>query len=117
MEKIEHWKDNFKTFKKEYETSQKAKSTKKPKEVINELITNKDNLAQGIFNCMFYLNMDNLEKSLLQPDESFDKMFDLYNEIKDDKIIGLVNQIKDKDVTTMQKRIFMNLIQIVIIIL
>ena len=103
-------KDNFKTFKKEYETSQKAKSTKKPKEVINELITNKDNLAQGIFNCMFYLNMDNLEKSLLQPDESFDKMFDLYNEIKDDKIIGLVNQIKDKDVTTMQKRIFMNLI-------
>ena len=103
-------KDNFKTFKKEYETSQKAKSNKKPKEVIDELIMNKDNLAQGIFNCMFYLTMDNLEKSLYQPDEAFDKMFDLYNEIKDDKIVGFVNQIKNNDVTPIQKRIFINLI-------
>ena len=103
-------KDNFKTFKKEYETSQKAKSNKKPKEVINELIMNKDNLAQGIFNCMFYLTMDNLEKSLVQPDEAFDKMFDLYNEIKDDKIVGFINQIKKNDITIIQKRILINLI-------
>ena len=103
-------KDNFKTFKKEYETSQKAKSNKKPKEVVNELIMNKDNLAQGIFNCMFYLTMDNLEKSLLQPDESFDKMFDLYNEIKDDKIRGFVNLLKKNDISRIQKRILINII-------
>ena len=103
-------KDNFKTFKKEYETSQKAKSNRKPKEVINELIMNKDNLAQGIFNCMFYLTMDNLEKALWQPDESFDKMFDLYNEIKDEKIVEFVNKIKKEDITKTQKRILINLI-------
>ena len=91
---IRKLKDNFKSFKKEYETSQKAKSNKKPKEVINELIMNQDNLAQGIFNCMFYLTMDNLEKSLVQPEEAFDKMFDLYNEIKDDKIVGFISQLQ-----------------------
>ena len=103
-------KDNFKSFKKEYETSTKSKSNKKPKDVINDLIMNKDNLAQGIFNCMFYLTMDNLEKSLAQPDEAFDKLFDLYNEIKDDKIVGFINDLKKDDVTKIQKRILINLI-------
>ena len=103
-------KDNFKTFKKEYETSQKAKSNKKPKEVINELIMNKDNLAQGIFNCMLYLTMDNLEKSLLIPDEAFDKMFDLYNEIKDDKIVEFINQLKKDDITNTKRKTLINLI-------
>jgi hypothetical protein len=107
---IRKLKDNFKTFKKEYETSQKSKGNKKPKDVINELIMNKDNLAQGIFNCMFYLTMDNLEKALWQPDESFDKMFDLYNEIKDDKIVEFVEQIKKNDISMTQKRILINLI-------
>ena len=107
---IRKLKDNFKSFKKEYETSVKAKGDKKPKEVINELIMNKNNLAQGIFNCMFYLTMDNLEKSLLQPDEAFDKLFDLYNEIKDEKIVGFINDLKKDDVTKTQKRILINLI-------
>ena len=103
-------KDNFKSFKKEYETSIKSKSNKKPKEIIQELILNKDNLAQGIFNCMFYYCMDNLEKALAQPDESFDKLFDLYNEIKDDRIVEFFNIIKKEETTVIQRRILINLI-------
>ena len=107
---IRKLKDNFKSFKKEYETSIRAKSNKKPKEIIQELILNKDNLAQGIFNCMFYSSMDNLEKALAQPDEAFDKLFDLYNEIKDDRIVEFFNLIKSKDVSDIQRRILINLI-------
>ena len=103
-------KDNFKNFKKEYEASIKSKSNKKPKEIINELILNKDNLAQGIFNCMFYLSMDNLEKALVQADEAFDKMFDLYNEIKDDRIVQYFELIKKDDITNIQRRILLNII-------
>ena len=66
---------------------------------------NKDNLAQGIFNCLFYSCMDNLDKSLQQPDEAFDKLFDLYNEIKDDRIVELFNLMKKNDITEIQKRI------------
>jgi len=107
---IRKLKDNFKSFKKEYETSIKSKGNKKPKEIINELILNKDNLAQGIFNCMFYSCMDNLEKALQQPDEAFDKLFDLYNEIKDERIVEFFNLMKNKDTTEIQKRILINAI-------
>ena len=103
-------KDNFKSFKKEYETSIKSKSNKKPKEIVQELILNKDNLAQGIFNCIFYYCMDNLEKALALPDEAFDKLFDLYNEIKDDRIVEFFNLIKKEETTVIQRRILMNLI-------
>jgi hypothetical protein len=78
---VKRLKDNFKGFKKEYEASFKAKSTKKPKEVIKEMILNNDNLGQGIFNSMYYLMIDSLEKCLINPEEAFDKLFDLYNEI------------------------------------
>ena len=88
---IKKLKDNFKTFKREYEASLKAKNPedKKPKDVLKDLILNKDNLAQGIFNCIYYLIMDNIEKSLFIADEAFDKLFDLYNEIKEERIAFL----------------------------
>ena len=103
-------KDNFKSFKKEYETSIKSKGNKKPKEIIHELILNKENLAQGIFNCIFYSCMDNLEKALAQPDEAFDKLFDLYNEIKDDRIVEFFKMMKAEETTVIQRRILLNLI-------
>ena len=111
---IKKLKDNFKTFKREYEASLKAKNPedKKPKDVIRDLIINKDNLAQGIFNCIFYLTMDSIEKSLFIADEAFDKLFDLYNEIKDEKIESFLNLIKEKDTTKVQKRILFNLISL-----
>ena len=109
---IKKLKENFKTFKKEYETSTKSKSTKKPKEVINDLLANKDNLAQGIFNCMFYYSMDCLEKALFTPDESFDKLFDLYNEIKEDKIPSFIKKVKEEKLPVIQKRIIINIISL-----
>ena len=111
---IKKLKDIFKTFKREYEASLKAKNPedKKPKDIIKELITNKENLAQGIFNCIFYLTIDSIEKSLFIADEAFDKLFDLYNEIKDDKIVFFMNLINEKDTTKVQKRVLFNLISL-----
>ena len=109
---IKKLKDIFKTFKKEYEGSQKAKSEKKPRDVINDLIKGKDNLAQGIFNCMYYYIMDSIDKSLFTADEAFDKLFDLYNEIKDDKIVSFMNMIKENETTMVQKRVLVNLISL-----
>ena len=111
---IKKLKDNFKTFKREYEASLKAKNQedKKPKDVLRELIMNKDNLAQGVFNCIYYLIMDSIEKSLFIADEAFDKLFDLYNEIKDERIVFFLNLIKEKDTTKVQKRILFNLISL-----
>ena len=111
---VKKLKDNFKTFKREYEASTKAKNPedKKPKDVLRELILNKDNLAQGVFNCIFYLIMDTIEKSLFIADEAFDKLFDLYNEIKDERIVFFMNLIKEKDTTKVQKRILFNLISL-----
>ena len=111
---IKKLKDNFKTFKREYEASLKAKNPedKKPKDVLKDLILNKDNLAQGIFNCIYYLIMDNIEKSLFIADEAFDKLFDLYNEIKEERIAFFMDLIKEKGTTKVQKRILFNLISL-----
>ena len=111
---VKKLKDNFKTFKREYEASTKPKNQedKKPKDVLKDLILNKDNLAQGIFNCIYYLILDTIEKSLFIPDEAFDKLFDLYNEIKDERIVFFMNLIRDKETTKVQKRILFNLISL-----
>ena len=111
---IKKLKDIFKTFKRENEASTKASNqeSKKPKDVLRELITNKDNLAQGIFNCIYYLIMDNIEKSLSTSDQAFDKLFDLYNDIKEDKIVFFNNLIYEKETTKVQKRILFNLISL-----
>ena len=105
-------KECFKGFKKEYENTFKAKTAKKPKEVINELITNKDNLAQAIFNCMYYLMTDSIEKSLSNPDEAFDKLFDLYNDIKEERIIEFIEMLKNTETAFLQKRILANIISL-----
>ena len=111
---IKKLKDNFKTFKRENDASTKStnQESKKPKDVLRELIMNKDNLAQGIFNCIYYLIMDNIEKSLAVSDQAFDKLFDLYNDIKDDKIVFFNSLIYEKDTTKVQKRILFNLISL-----
>ena len=111
---IKKLKDNFKTFKRENDASTKPtnQESKKPKDVLRELIMNKDNLAQGIFNCIYYLIMDNIEKSLAVSDQAFDKLFDLYNDIKDDKIVFFNSLIYEKDTTKVQKRILFNLISL-----
>ena len=111
---IKKLKDNFKTFKREYEAALKAKNPedKKPADILKELILNKDNLAQGIFNCIHYLIIDSIEKALFIGDEAFDKLFDLYNEIKDDRILFFMNLINEPNTTKVQQRILINLISL-----
>ena len=46
---------------------------------------------------MYYLMIDSLEKSFAVPDEAFDKLFDLYNDIKDEKILEFINMLKNPE--------------------
>jgi hypothetical protein len=105
-------KENFKSFRKEYENAIKLKSNKTLKNFVHILIDNKEYLAQGAFNCMFFYIMDSIEKSLINPDEAFDKLFDLYNEIKDEKIPSFMNRLKEDKLNYLQKRIIINLISL-----
>ena len=109
---VKRLKENFKSFKKEYENAIKLKSNKTLKNFVHILIDNKEYLAQGAFNCMFFYIMDSIEKSLINPDEAFDKLFDLYNEIKDEKIPSFMNRLKEDKLNSLQKRIIINLISL-----
>jgi hypothetical protein len=71
---IKKLKENFKSFKKEYENAIKSKINKNIKNIVNILIDNNEYLAQGAFNSMFYYIIDSLEKALINPEEAFDKL-------------------------------------------
>ena len=77
-------KELIKGFKKEYESSSKSKADKKIKEIINELICNKEMFAQCVFCNVFYYMMDIIDKALLSDNDAFDKLFDIYHEHKDE---------------------------------
>ena len=109
---IKKLKENFKSFKKEYENALKSKINKNIRNVVNILIDNNEYLAQGAFNSMFYYIMDSLEKALINQDEAFDKLFDVYNEIKEEKIPAFINRIKNDKINSIQKRIILNLISL-----
>ena len=40
---------------------------------------------------------DSIEKSLSNPDEAFDKLFDLYNDIKEERIIEFIEMLKNTE--------------------
>ena len=107
---IKRLKDNFKSFKKEYENALKSKINKNIRNVVNILVDNNEFLAQGAFNSMFYYIIDSLDKALINQDEAFDKLFDVYNEIKEEKIPSFINRIKNNNISNFQKRIIINLI-------
>ena len=109
---IKKLKENFKSFKKEYENALKSKINKNIRNVVNILIDNNEYLAQGAFNSMFYYIMDSLEKALINQDEAFDKLFDVYNEVKEEKIPAFINRIKTDKISSIQKRIIINLISL-----
>jgi hypothetical protein len=88
---IKKLKENFKSFKKEYENALKSKINKNIRNVVNILIDNNEYLAQGAFNSMFYYIIDSLDKALINQDEAFDKLFDVYNEIKEEKIPSFIS--------------------------
>ena len=109
---IKKLKENFKLFRKEYENALKSKINKNIRNVVNILVDNNEFLAQGAFNSMFYYIMDSLEKALINQDEAFDKLFDVYNEIKEEKIPAFINRIKNDKINSIQKKILINFISL-----
>lgn len=105
-------KEMFKKFKKEYEDSVKARSTNRPKNVLQATLDNKDNLVQGIFNCMYFFMIDSIERALAIEDQAFDKLFDLYHEVKDDRLEGYISKLKAQDTPMLMRRILVNLISL-----
>ena len=103
-------KDCFKNFKRDYDYSMRPKSEKKPKQVILDLIANKENLSQNIFLNIFYAMMDNIEKALSLEDEAFDKLFDIYHENKDDYRALFISKAKDSSIDIRQRHIYLSLI-------
>ena len=103
-------KEQFKLFRRELEASQKPKSNKKPFDIIIDLIKNKDNIAQGIFHCVYYSIYDSLEKSLINEEEAFDKLFDLYHENKNGKKEEYIKLLKNNSSNDLQRKILICLI-------
>ena len=91
-------KDFLKGFKKTFDGAFKPKSQVKPKELILDLFNNKDILYQVIFICFYHIIYYYLEKTLEKESEAFDKLFDFYNECKDEwrvKYIKMLSNNKD----------------------
>ena len=105
-------KEMYKKFKKEYEDSIKAKSSLKPKNVIQDTITNKDNLAQNILYVLYFYMIDCIERSLAIEDQAFDKLFDLYHEVKDERLVNYISMLKDQETTPLLRRILTNVISL-----
>ena len=89
-------KEFLKNFKKIFDNSIKPKSRMKPKNIIYDFLTkdNSDNLNQLIFICAYHVIYYSLEKTLEKENEAFDKMFDLYHELKDDWQVNNIKMLK-----------------------
>ena len=89
-------KDFFKNFKKNFDNSIKPKSIIKPKNIIYNFLTkdNNDNLNQLIFICVYHVIFYSLEKTLEKENEAFDKMFDLYHELKEEWLVNYIKMLK-----------------------
>ena len=93
-------KDFLKSFKKTFDGAFKPKSQIKPKELILDLFNNKDVFYQIIFVCFYHIIYYFLEKTLEKESEAFDKLFDFYNECKDEwkpKYIKMLTNNKENN--------------------
>lgn len=107
-------KNAFKSYKKDFAAYSKGSNkdgiSKKPKDLIIELVKNHDNLGQAIFNFVYSLYMEQLEKALNQED-AFDKIMDFHEEAKGRKE-SFAAALKDVNSSKVEKRILMNLISL-----
>ena len=107
-------KDVLKTFKKSFDGSFKPKSLVKPKDIILDLFNNKDSFYQIIFVCFYHILYYFLEKTLEKESEAFDKLFDFYNECKDEWKVKFVKMLtNNKDNTPIKVRFIINIITII----
>ena len=91
-------KEHIKAHKKNNEAIYKNKKNKKINELLKSLINqvSGNQLIQEIFICIYYSMMDNIEKCL-KSDETFDKLFELYNICKQDMVKFIYEKINDDD--------------------
>ena len=106
-------KDFLKTFKKTFDGAFKPKSTIKPKELILDLCNNKDILYQAIFVCFYHIIYYFLEKTLEKESEAFDKLFDFYNELKDEWKTKYIKILNNNDNTPIKIRFIITIITII----
>ena len=91
-------KEHIKAHKKNNEVIYKNKKNKKINEIFKNLINqvSSSQLIQEIFICIYFSMMDNIERCL-KSDETFDKLFELYNICKHDMIKFIYEKINDDD--------------------
>ena len=104
-------KDFFKSFKKNFENAVKPKSNINAKDLIMDLF-DKDILSQSFFICFYHIIYYYLEKTLEKENEAFDKLFDFYNECKDEWKIKFINMLKNKQNSPVKNRIIISIITI-----
>ena len=107
-------KDFLKSFKKTFDGALKPKSQVKPKELILDLFNNKDIFYQVIFVCFYHIIYYFLEKTLEKESEAFDKLFDFYNELKDEWKTKYIKMLtNNKDNTAIKIRFIITIITII----
>ena len=91
-------KEHFKAHKKNNEAIYKNKKNKKINEILKSLVNQaiSNQFIQEIFICIYYSMMDNIERCL-KSDETFDKLFELYNICKNDMVKFINEKINDDD--------------------
>ena len=106
-------KDYLKSFKKTFDNAIKAKDSNiNPKDLILDLFKKDDALYQLYFICFYHIIYYYLEKTLEKENDAFDKMFDFYNEIKDEWKVKYINMLKDKENTPIKNRLIITIITI-----
>ena len=107
-------KDFLKGFKKTFDGAFKPKSQVKPKELIVDLFNNKDIFYQVIFVCFYHIIYYFLEKTLEKESEAFDKLFDFYNECKDEWRVKYIKMLaNNKDNSPIKVRFLITVITII----
>ena len=106
-------KDFLKSFKKSFDNAIKSKDSNiNAKDLILDLFKKDDALYQLYFICFYHIIYYYLEKTLEKENDAFDKMFDFYNEIKDEWKIKFINMLKDKENTPIKNRLIITFLTI-----
>lgn len=103
----------FKIFKKDYQASLKNNKleAKNPKEVLLNLILNRDNLGQSIFNFIYSIYCEIIEKTLISNEDIFDKLIDIKIDAKERKK-QYISLVKAANTSIIDKRILLTLISL-----
>ena len=106
-------KDFIKSFKKSFDNAVKSKDSNiNAKDLVLDLFKKDDVLYQLYFLCFYHTIYYYLEKTLEKENEAFDKMFDFYNEIKDEWKVKYIKMLKEKGNSPVRNRLIIGIITI-----